>query len=183
MQGKKSFNSWLLILCQILPLFWKEYKAFWMENLKVYHQLLGPFFLASFNPSPFRNSYFPFCTNIIQIWWVISTILGSLTSKGFFEWCMSTEADFFTILGHDCAQIFQQIVSVRVRHLNKQIFSWKACWKGKKASLWVDVPPFSAFKRNFKWYPMAKLYLPLSRLLISCLTLSALLQTVSHTFS
>lgn len=144
---EKSLNSLLLILCQILPFFDKEYKAFWMENLTVYRQLLGPFFLASFNPSPFRNSYFPFPTNIIQVWWIISTILRS-ERRLFWVMYANQKWTFFAFLGTDCAQIFEQIVSVRVGHLDKQIFSWKACWKGKMASLWVDVPPFSAFKRN-----------------------------------
>lgn len=158
LKGCRGKNPWIVDSWSDVKFslfFDKEYRAFWMENLTVYHHLLGPFFLASFNPSPFRNSYFPFCTNIIQIWWIISTILGSLTSKGFFEWCMSTRSGlFFAFLSTDCAQILQQIVSVRVRHFDKQIFPWKACWKGKKASLWVDVPPlFFCFQKEFQVIP------------------------------
>lgn len=94
-RGKNPWivDSWSYVKFSLF--FYKQYKEFWMENLTVYHQALGPFFLASFNPSPFHNSYFPFCTDIIQIWWIISTILGSLTSKGFFEWCMSTRSGLF----------------------------------------------------------------------------------------
>lgn len=181
MQGKKSMNSLLLILCQILPLFYKQYKALWRENLTVYHQALGPFFLASFNPSPFHNSYFPFCTNIIQIWWIIIIMYNTweLNKQRLFEWCMSTRSGLFLHSWQWLCPNCPASCLCKNKTLRKTIFFYARYVKREKTSLWVDVPPFKWISSDTPW----PIYIFLSRLLISCLTLSTCLQTVFRTLS